>query len=327
MKKRPLGTLETVNLREYWKYEDTDFTPWLAEEENISHLGHSLQMDLEVQEQEASVGPFRADILCRNLDDESIVLIENQLERTDHTHLGQILTYAAGLDAVTTIWIAERFTEEHRAALDWFNEITQDEFRFFGVEVELLRIGDSHPAPRFNVVSKPNNWSKTAREVARTSGATPETQEFRLTFWSGFIELMKSRGTSLRIPDPKPEYHLAYPMGRSGFRLATLISRRDGYVAVHFDVFGRSKEAHYRLLESQRSEIQDELGIPILWREGGDGIKWRLWAKQDANTEDREKWPTLQSWLLDTLNAFDRVLRPRIKALDAEEWQPEEENN
>ena len=117
-------------------------------------------MELELEAQETDVGQFRADILCKNTDDRSWVLIENQLERTDHRHLGQILTYAAGLHAVTICWIAESFADEHRATIDWLNEISDDKFQFFGLEIEVWKIGDSPPAPKFNVVSRPNDWTR-----------------------------------------------------------------------------------------------------------------------------------------------------------------------
>src|SRR6476646_1010509 len=120
----PLGRLARVELRQAWISEPGDFTPWLAQPENIVLLSEAIGIELEVESQERSVGPFRADILCRDTTDRHFVLIENQLERTDHTHLGQLLTYAAGLDAVSIVWIAARFTEEHRAALDWLNRAT-----------------------------------------------------------------------------------------------------------------------------------------------------------------------------------------------------------
>ncbi len=136
------GRLERVELRQVWPHEATAFTPWLAQPENLKLLGDKIGIDLELEAQEANVGPFRADILCKDTLTNQWVLIENQLERTDHTHLGQLLTYAAGLKAVTIVWIANRFTSEHRAALDWLNEITDSGFNFFGLEVELWRIGD-----------------------------------------------------------------------------------------------------------------------------------------------------------------------------------------
>ena len=119
-----IGRLEKLDLRTLWRKESTEFTPWLAKEENIQLLSKTIGIELEVQNQEASVGPFRADILCKDAINDHFVLIENQLEKTDHIHLGQLMTYAAGLEAVTIIWIAQKFTEEHRAALDWLNRIT-----------------------------------------------------------------------------------------------------------------------------------------------------------------------------------------------------------
>ena len=149
-----LGRLEKVELRDVWETEDRDFTPWLAKEEHLELLGEVIGIELELEAQEKDVGPFRADILCKNTADESEswVLIENQIEKTDHKHLGQLMPYAAGLQAATIVWVASRFTEEHRAALDWLNKITDDDFKFFGLEVELWKIGNSPAAPKFNRV-------------------------------------------------------------------------------------------------------------------------------------------------------------------------------
>ena len=153
------GSLTSVDLRECWPHEAGDFTPWLAQKDNIQLLGVALGMELELQQQEASVGDFSADLFCIDAADEEPVVIENQLERTNHRHLGQILTYAAGLEACTVVWVVKEFREEHRAALDWLNRITESKFRFFGLEIEAFRIGDSPPAPRFEVVVKPNDWA------------------------------------------------------------------------------------------------------------------------------------------------------------------------
>ena len=180
-----LGKLEKVELRAFWKKEDRDFTPWLVTEGNIQILSEAIGIDLEVQSHEESVGPFRADILCLDTATNHYVLIENQLERTDHIHLGQLMTYAAGLDAVTIIWISPRFTEEHRAALDWLNRITDDTFSFFGIEIELYRIGDSPAAALFSIVSKPNDWAKSVKKTATTQ-STNERSILQQEYWSEF---------------------------------------------------------------------------------------------------------------------------------------------
>ena len=166
-----LGRLERINLKDIWAHEAQDFTPWLAEETNLTLLSDTLGIDLEVEAVEQNVGPFRADILCKDTLSDRWVLIENQLEQTDHGHLGQLMTYAAGLDAVTIVWIAARIRDEHRAAMDWLNEITDSEVRFFALEVELWRIGTSPAAPKFNVVSKPNDWSRSTQAAKKAVAA------------------------------------------------------------------------------------------------------------------------------------------------------------
>ena len=200
-----LERLERVrDLRSVWPTEAADFTPWLASDANIGLLSDALGVELEVVQAEAAVGPYRADIHCRDVLTEASVLVENQLEKTDHTHLGQLFTYAAGLDAVTVVWIAQRFTEEHRAALDWLNRITHADFRFFGIEVELWRIGDSALAPKFNLVAKPNDWAKTIRETA--AAEQPERSASRTLYseyWQGLTDLILDRGSRIRPPTAK----------------------------------------------------------------------------------------------------------------------------
>ena len=172
-----LGKFEHVDLRDIWGYEASGFTPWLAREENLAGLGQTIGMKLELVGQEKDIGPFRADILCKDSLTQDYVIIKSQLENTNHTHLGQILTYAAGLRAKAVVWIAKQFTEEHRAALDWLNNISKEEFEFFALEIELWRIGDSPTAPKFNIVSKPNKWQRGVIEASMTSVSEAEIQK------------------------------------------------------------------------------------------------------------------------------------------------------
>lgn len=171
---RSLGKLDRVQARDVFTHEALDFTPWLAQEENLALLGEAVGLSLILEAQEQPVGLFRADLLCKDADTEQWVLIENQLDRTDHSHLGQIITYASGLQAATIIWIAGKFTEEHRAALDWLNASTIQEVQFFGVEIECWQIGLSDVAPKFNIVSAPNQWRReVSRAISKTGAATP----------------------------------------------------------------------------------------------------------------------------------------------------------
>ena len=173
-----LGLLKEVGLRQVWAEEDVNFTPWLAE--NISLLSSLIGMDLEVEALEKEVGPYRADIVCKDAATGNMVLIENQLEPTDHSHLGQLITYAVGVDAVTSVWVSSRFSDPHRAAIDRLNELTPEAYRFFGIEIEVWRIDGSDPAPRFKVVSKPNDWtagSGSAPDSSHDSQLQPEHRE------------------------------------------------------------------------------------------------------------------------------------------------------
>ena len=161
-----LAKIERVpDLRATWPNEAQDFTPWLAE--NIAQLGEALGMDLELQQIEAPVGGYSLDILATDLNRSRPVIIENQLETTDHDHLGKLLTYAAGFDAEAVVWVTREFRDEHRQALDWLNQRTGEDTQFFGITVELWRIGDSLPAPHFNVVASPNGWSKRGQSSCR----------------------------------------------------------------------------------------------------------------------------------------------------------------
>jgi len=226
-KQNELGRLEQItDLREIWKSEAKDFTPWLAEEENLALLGDTIGLDLELEATEKDVGPFRADILCKEPGTDHWVLVENQIERTDHTHLGQILTYAAGLNAVTIVWIAREFSDEHRAALDWLNEITGDDISFFGLEVELWRIGDSPIAPKFNLASKPNEWTKGgAGSTTRASELTP-VKQLQLEYWTAFRAYVSANAERVRATKPFPCHWMNFSIGRSYFYMYAFVDTR-----------------------------------------------------------------------------------------------------
>ena len=230
-----LGRLERVDLRNIWETEAQDFTPWLATGENLSVLADTLGMELELEAQETNVGPFRADILCRNADGGSWVLIENQLEHTDHTHLGQLLTYAAGLHAVTICWIAKRFSEEHRATLNWLNEITDNKFRFFGLEVEVWKIGNSPPAPKFNVVSKPNDWSRSVTPVV-----TPK-RRLQEAFWSALMRQLEEKRSSVRPKKPQPQGWMYFSIGRADFWLEATLQAMKKRISVDLFMTGTGR--------------------------------------------------------------------------------------
>lgn len=321
-----LSRLEKVDLRDIWETEAQDFTPWLAQEENLAILGEAIGIELALEAQEKNVGPFRADILCKDVDGaegESWVLIENQLEKTDHNHLGQLLTYAAGLHTVTIVWIAAKFTEEHRATLDWLNEITEEKFRFFGLEVELWRIGDSPAAPKFNIISKPNDWSRSVSSAAKKiseEGLNP-TQENYLKYWGGLADYLKKHSKVFKPQKPLPQHWTNLPIGRTGFTLHTLGAVRDGWICVELTLRDENAKVYFNLLYKDKAEIEKQLGYQVEWMElpGAKMSRIRL-TKQGENPMDQDRWETHFAWFKEKLEDFDRVFRPKIKDLDLEDF-------
>ncbi|MCY4007124.1 MAG: DUF4268 domain-containing protein [Rhodobacteraceae bacterium] len=324
MNQDALGRLVRVDLRDIWASEASDFTPWLAQEENLSFLGDTLGIDLELEAQEKAVGPFRADILCKNIGTGTWVLVENQLERTDHNHLGQLLTYASGLEAVTIIWISARFTEEHRSTLDWLNRITDESIRFFGLEVELWRINDSSAAPKFNIVSKPNDWSRSVAQAARAIDET-ELSELRIMqrdYWAAFHRVLESQGGAVSGKrKPQPQSWMSYSIGRREMNLGTTMIRSKNRIRVELYLGTEQAKAFFHLLRAQKDDIERELGSSLEWEELPDRRDSRIAVYLDkTDPEDREDWTRQHSWLAKSINDLHRVFVGRVKSLDADDW-------
>lgn len=323
-----LGKLQKIDLRDIWDTESGHFTPWLAQSENIELLSAAIGIDLEVEAQEKNVGPFRADILCKDTTTESWVLIENQLERTDHTHLGQLLTYAAGLSAVTIVWIAEVFTEEHRATLDWLNEITDESFNFFGLEIELWRIGDSPVAPKFNIVSKPNDWSKTVSNAAKRigTGELSETKQIQQEYWSELKNYLTEAKSKLRSQKPSPQHWTNFAIGRSKFHLAAVQNTREKRIGVLLVLKGANAKAHFKLLQADKVIIEQDAKTEFEWRELLEKKESRIELQlEGADPTNRADWPRQHKWLKDTLDLFQQVFASRVKLLDVDTNAPEAE--
>lgn len=324
-----LGRLEKIELRDIWRTEAQDFTPWLARSENLVLLAEALGMELEIEAQERNVGPFRADILCKDALDGSWVLIENQLERTDHLHLGQLLTYAAGLHAVTIVWVAARFTDEHRAALDWLNEVTGEKFRFFGLEVELWRIGSSPAAPKFNVISKPNEWSRSVGEAARRieSDTLSDTKAWQLRFWQGLHGDMSGKG-AVRPQKPAPQHWMNFSIGRSGFLLGALLNSREEKIGVELYIDHEHAKALFHLLLSDREQIEKELGFQLDWQELPHRAACRIvYFLKRVDPKDERRWPEFRRWMIEHLEKLDHTFRQRVRVLNADNYVPSNEKS
>jgi hypothetical protein len=319
MTNQQLGRLERVDLRDIWISEATSFTPWLAKSENMAILGETLNIDLELEAQERAVGPFRADLLCKDIDTDRWVLIENQLERTDHTHLGQLLTYASGLEAVTIVWIAARFTEEHRSTLDWLNKITNESFRFFGLEVELWRIGASPAAPKFNIVSKPNEWSHSVAKAARVidDGEQSDTKLMQARYWAALNAKLDDIGGPISGKrKAQPQSWIHYRIGRSHMGIGGAMNTQKKQIRAELYLMGSPAKTMFGLLRDQKADIERELGYALEWQELPDGQDSRIAVfLNDADPADETDWPRQLDWLAERLNEMHRVFAPRVRDL------------
>lgn len=313
--KNPLGKLERVSLRKAWIHESGDFTPWLSQADNLTLLAESLGLnELELVGIEHPVGDFKVDVLCT--DDGGKVIIENQLEKTNHTHLGQILTYAAGVGARKVIWMAESFRTEHVAALEFLNQHTTDELDFFAVEIELWRIGDSPMAPSFNVVVKPNDWAKTGQQNAKAAATMTPTKQRQLKFWTDWSAWLQDKGSALRTQKPLPQHWTNIALGRAGVHLAATLNSRESRVGMEVYIDHDNSKSMFKQLLAQKDVIESELNLSLNWQELPDGHACRIiQVRLESPLVDEEQWPTYFAWLESAALQMTEVFRSRVKAL------------
>ncbi len=313
--KTTLSKLVRMPLREAWKHEAGDFTPWLAEEDNLNMLADAIGLaDIELVATEHWVGDFKLDILCTSGQDQ--VIIENQLDKTNHSHLGQIITYAAGIGAKKVIWVAETFRPEHVAALEFLNQNTTDDLSFFAVQVEVWRIGDSPLAPKFEVLVKPNEWAKTGREQARAAVSASPTKQRQQKLWTDLVEALATRAPQIRPQKPQPQMWLNNSIGRAGFRLNPTANHRDNRLGVEVYIDHRESKRLFRALEAQKTAIEAKLGFELDWQELPDAHACRIAAwRPNSPIEDEAQWPQYIDWYIERLVKMNAVFRPIIQTL------------
>jgi hypothetical protein len=312
-----LGTIAPVNMRTVWENEGLHFTPWLARSDNLALIANALQLgSLTLEGTELRVGEFFADIVARDEQD-NLVIIENQFGSSDHDHLGKALTYLAGVaKAKKLVWIAERVREPHRAVIDWLNANTPEDVAFFGVEIELLRIDTSRPAPRFNLVCKPNNW---ARRVARqaASGDWSEDKKWCFAYWSAFATLLEDRRAEHWMRDTPTSMWWGGSMGRTGFRLFATVRRNAREVRVELSVAENVALEAFRQLVVHRAEVEHEVGGALVWQEPqrpGQRANVSVSTTQ-FDPDDEKRWQQQHEWLLKKMEAFRKAFRDRIAQL------------
>ena len=310
MTQQPLSRIERVDLRDVWKNEATNFTPWLAQ--HLAELGDALGLELEWQETEAPVGGYSLDILATDRNGDRPVVIENQLESTDHDHLGKLLTYAAGFNANVVVWLTREFREEHRQALDWLNQRTGEDTQFFGVVVELWKIDDSRPAPHFNLVAMPNGWYKNA-SVRRPVASRRRYRDFRL----GLEERLRERGLPFR---PGRDHSSPWKsMGGTGGLCYSADFGGSIMFSLQMDTMqgapdsGWCRRAFDRLSED-KDDIEDRLGHlgELEWsREWGKrGSYIAAYYRQRFSDLPQDTWDEVYDWLAETYRQFRDVFEP-----------------
>lgn len=309
-----LGSIVRVDPRSVWPNEARNFTPWLAD--NLDALAEALGLELDLESQEAPVGDFALDLLARDLGRDAPVVIENQLEPTDHDHLGKLLTYASGYDASAVVWISPEFREEHRQTLDWLNQRTDSDTDFFGVQVELLKVDDSLPAPSLRLVVMPNEWKK--RKGGRGGGpVSPRAEKYR-AFFQDLIDELRERHRFTRARVGQPQNWYSFASGHSGLNFSASFAQGDRLrVELYIDFGDESENLQlFERLHADKTEIEEALGGELSWERLDDSRACRIGRYRNGSIDDDEETlQTAHEWMIEQLLEFKRVFGPRLKRL------------
>ncbi len=305
-----IGKLTEVDVRELWKHEQFDFSNWLVKEENLGYLNDIIGLTLTDVDKEVYVGPYRCDIVAKDETSGISVIVENQLEGTDHDHLGKIITYASGLNAKVIIWIVKEAKEEHRAAIEWLNNNTNNEVNFFLIEIHAYKIGDSDAAPKFEVVEKPNDFVK--RSMIKTDDREfNKSQGERLAFWEQFNQAVIDRGKPFNLRKATTDHWYDVAMGTSDAHIAIDLVNKDGHIVVECYI---SDNKHlFDMFADHKEEIETELGLKLIW-DRLDGkkasrIKYKI---QGLNFDDHSNYNELMNQTIDAAVKMRDVFKKYI---------------
>jgi len=320
-----IATLKKINLRDVWK-DEGQFSDWLAE--NLSRLGDELGMALERSEREKAVGPFSADIICADQISKFDVVIENQFTRTDHDHLGKMITYASGLQSQIIIWVAPRFRDEHRSAIDWLNDIAGPETGFFGVVLEVFQISDSAYAPHFDIVARPNDWQRQVKRSSSTSRGMPpnETALKLMSFWEDVRAYFEKRSdfmteqSSVRVGNTKFDFTHYFPSTVPRHYLRAKFNRDITQFHVEIFLSGSRDRPEYsqdwlKHLMAVKDEIEEVAGAPLIWDNPEQNVEMSIRYKPEtANIDDTTARTELLARIYDDVHCLDRAFRPHVEA-------------
>lgn len=281
-----LGTLkEITDLRSIWAHEALNFTPWVAE--NVDLLGDAVGLDITVDETESSVGNFNVDIYASETGTDRKIIIENQLEDTDHDHLGKLITYASGKGAEVVIWVVKHAREEHKAAVEWLNNHTDENIGFFLCEIKLFQIGDSQIAPSFTVVERPNDWAK---EIKKTSTANPTHQQ-RLEYWQAFNDYaFKDATFSKEFNKRKPttDHWMDFSIGSSACHIGVTQIRKTNSIGV--ELYINDDKELFNSIHNHKDDVEKIMGFALDWRELPERKASRIIVEKLANLDDQAEW-------------------------------------
>lgn len=291
-----LGKLEKIELREVWRHEALDFTRWLAGKENIALLSKEIGIDIEVIETEMSVGRYNVDIYARDTESNKKIVIENQLENTNHDHLGKMLVYAAGLDADIAIWIVKDVNEEHRQAVEWLNDNSFEKINIFLVKVELWKIDNSPIAPKFQVICEPNNWAKVLKQQSKENVSDLELKQ--MEYWQGFVDYAKSKDKTYISQRPSIYNWYVIRIGSSDYKIKLVHSVNSDMIRCQLEIFN---DEIYKKLEQYRAEIDNKI----------NGLEWEYLEDRKVNriscNNSSKDNASSYVWLLDMVDRFKEV--------------------
>lgn len=297
-----------INPRKMWPNEATNFTPWLAE--NIADLGERIGMELEVVGQEVSVGPYSADILAKDVNTDAYVVIENQLEKTNHDHLGKSITYASALGAKTIVWIATDFTEEHKKALDWLNDNTNEDLAFWGIQLELWQISEDTASMRLNVVSTPSTNVKTIKSRTNTES---ESRTIQLNFWTKFREKLEKTKKIPSLQTPQARYWFDVRIGRSNILLSDFCNTEKSVVGIRLYIRSNVVDVYYPALLARKTEINKALGSEPEWDPNPTAKDKTIALSHQTDLSDPAKVEEALDWLVNQTIIFHSVFSKEVK--------------
>ena len=310
MSRLKLGKLEEVDIRELWKHEQYDFSEWLSKEDNIEMLSDEIGLTLTDVNKEVFVGSYRCDLVAKDEIAGIKVIIENQLEATNHDHLGKIITYASGLDANVVIWIVKEAREEHRSAIEWLNNKTTKDISFFLIEIHAFRIGDSLPAPQFVVVEKPNDFVKSAN-IGVGSGELSKSQSERFNFWNRFNEIVVLRNKPFNIRKATTDNWYDVALGTSEAHISiTLVNK---IRSIGIEVYIRDNKELFDKLYSESESIQNELGFNMDWQSLDDKKVSRIiYYMSGLDFDNHENYDELINEVIDKVIDIRNAFRNRL---------------